>query len=59
MLQLKVKATLLVDVLRNVILNQENEKWKKKAARIQEVGKLRLSYCGMSVNHEMGMGNAG
>lgn len=38
------------------MLNQGNERWKKKPARIQEIGKLSLSYCGMSVNHEMKSG---
>lgn len=38
------------------MLNQGTEKWKKKTASIQEIGKLSLSYCGLSVNHEMKRG---
>lgn len=38
------------------MLNQGPEKRKKKAARIQEIGKLSLSYCGLNVNHEMKRG---
>lgn len=57
-LQLRGKATVVADVPKNLMLSQGNEKWKKKAARIQEIGKLSLSCCGMSVNHEEGLGNA-
>lgn len=47
-------ANLLVDVLKNLMLNQGNEKWKKnKAARFEETRELGLGYCWVSVNHEM------
>lgn len=40
------KAAALVDVLKNLMLNQGNEKWKKnKAARFQETKNLHLGYC--------------
>lgn len=53
MLIARGKAELLADVLKNVLLRKGNEKRKKKAARNQEIGNLRLCCCGLSANHEM------